>query len=210
MKKTEYILLCILIGVFAFFLYAVTTHTHTMAMAAEGEPIAVIYTEAYQADKSGTVEVRIAPGEDNCPINDTVKLPEEVQMYIWDKCREATEDYRRYYAFILGVIQLESSFNRKAVGHNDNGTTDRGLMQINSKNISKMKKNGLITCTEDLFDIFKNIDCGFFMMNRYIDKYGVSEDAYYAYNTGKTHGGSNANSRIVMKYAGEWEKILYK
>jgi hypothetical protein len=46
-------------------------------------------------------------------------------------------------------------------------------------------------------------------MNQYIDKHGVSEDAYYAYNTGKEHGGSNRNSRKVMGYMREWQTLLF-
>ena len=206
MKKAAYILIAAIV-VFPY----ETTMDRTMA--AEDKPIAVIYSETdIEPDETteNTVEIGTPPKEECCPINDAVELPEEVQQYLWKKCTDATSDYKNYYAFILGTIELESTFNMKAVGHNKNGTTDRGLMQINSQNISKMKKNGLITCTEDLFDIFKNIDCGFFLMDQYIEKYGVSEDAYYAYNTGKSHGGSNSNSRKVMEYAKKWKEILYK
>lgn len=154
-------------------------------------------------------EIYVPDSEDDCPVSDAVSLSVEVQEYIWKKCKQTTDDYKNYYAFILGVIQRESEFSRTAIHHNDNGTTDRGLMQINSCNIKSCKKAGLITCTDDLWDIYKNIDCGFHEMDEYIRKFGVCESAYYAYNTGSTKGGSNNNSRIVMGFYENWKKVLY-
>ena len=138
----------------------------------------------------------------------SVPLTAEVQEYIWNKCKAATSDYVNYYYFMLGAIQVESSFKSKAIHYNSNGSVDRGLCQINSCNVKKMKNLGLINSTDDLFDIHKNIDCGFEMMNKYINMFGVSEAAYYAYNTGREKSGSNANSRTVMKYMSEWQSVL--
>lgn len=159
--------------------------------------------------ESGVNDIYIADSDDDCPVSDAVPLPIEVQEYIWTHCKRVTGDYKNYYAFILGAIQHESSFKRTAIHHNKNGTTDRGLMQINSCNIKECKNAGLISCTDDLWDIYKNIDCGFHEMNSYVEKHGVSESAYYAYNTGREKGGSNKNSRIVMKYMAQWNAILF-
>lgn len=156
-----------------------------------------------------TMEVYVPDSDDDCPVSELVPLDVEVQEYIWTRCKKATGDYKNYYAFMLGAIELESSFKRTAVHHNTNGTVDRGLCQINSCNIKECKKAGLISCAEDLFDIYKNIDCGFHEMNDCINKHGVCENAYYAYNTGKSHGGSNKASRIVMKHMAKWSAVLF-
>ena len=156
-----------------------------------------------------TIDVYVPDSDDDCPVSEAVPLSTELQEYIWTRCKKATADYEKYYAFILGCIQHESTFRTKATHHNSNGTTDRGIMQINSCNIGKMRRAGLIASAEDLFDPYKCIDCGFWLMNQYIDKFGVSEDAYYAYNTGKEHGGSNRNSRKVMSYMSEWNAVLF-
>lgn len=156
-----------------------------------------------------TIDVYVPDSDDDCPVNEAVPLSTELQEYIWTRCKKATADYEKYYAFILGCIQHESTFRAKATHHNSNGTTDRGIMQINSCNIGKMRRAGLIASAEDLFDPYKCIDCGFWLMNQYIDKFGVTEDAYYAYNTGKEHGGSNRNSRKVMGYMSEWNAVLF-
>lgn len=154
-------------------------------------------------------EIYVPDSDDDCPVNSAVPLDVEVQEYIWNHCKKVTGDYKNYYSFILGAIQLESEFKRTAIHHNKNGTTDRGLMQINSCNIKECKRAGLITCTDDLWDIYKNIDCGFHEMNEYVRKFGVCESAYYAYNTGRTKGGSNKNSRVVMSNMARWNAILF-
>ena len=171
-------------------------------MAVENDGSNAINTEE-------VMDVYVADSDDDCPVSELVPLDVEVQEYIWTRCKKATGDYKNYYAFMLGAIELESSFKRTAVHHNNNGTVDRGLCQINSCNIKECKRAGLITCADDLFDIYKNIDCGFHEMNDCIDKHGVCEDAYYAYNTGKSHGGSNKASRIVMKNMAKWSAVLF-
>ena len=154
------------------------------------------------------LEVYVPDSDDDCPVNDAVPLDVELQEYIWTRCKKATSDYEDYYAFILGCIQHESTFRARATHHNSNGSVDRGIMQINSSNLSKMKRAGLIAGAEDLFDPFRCIDCGLWLMNQYIDKFGVSESAYYAYNTGREKTGSNKNSRKVMQYMAEWQSVL--
>lgn len=155
------------------------------------------------------LEVYVPDSDDDCPVNEAVPLSTELQEYIWTRCKKATTDYENYYAFILGCIQHESTFRATATHHNSNGSVDRGIMQINSSNIGKMKRAGLISSSEDLFDPFKCIDCGLWLMNQYIDKFGVSESAYYAYNTGREREGSNKNSRKVMSYMAEWKTLLF-
>lgn len=154
-------------------------------------------------------DIYVPDSDDDCPVSSLVPLDAEVQQYIWTKCKKTTGDFKNYYAFILGAIQLESDFKRTAIHHNKNGTTDRGLMQINSCNISSCKRAGLISCTDDLWNIFKNIDCGFHEMDEYVRKFGVTESAYYAYNTGRQNGGSNKNSRVVMKNMSYWNTLLF-
>ena len=154
-------------------------------------------------------EIYVPDSDDDCPVSSLVPLPEDVQEYIWNHCKKVTGDYKNYYAFILGAIQLESEFKSTAIHHNSNGSTDRGLMQINSCNIKECKRAGLISCTDDLWDIYKNIDCGFHEMNDYVKKFGVCESAYFAYNTGRTSGGSNKNSRVVMNNMAQWNAKLF-
>lgn len=169
--------------------------------------------QSQQSTSSGNVteevEVYIPDSDDDCPVSSAVPLPIELQEYLWTKCKKATGDYKNYYAFCLGVMEHESSFRAKATHHNSNGSTDRGIMQINSSNIGKMKRAGFISSAEDLYNAYKCIDCGVHMLNNYIGMFGVSESAYYAYNTGRERQGSNKNSRIVMKYMAKWNATVF-
>lgn len=171
---------------------------------------AIDITEAPPINRlSEALDVYVPDSDDDCPVNDAVPLSTELQEYIWTRCKKATSDYENYYAFILGCIQHESTFRARATHHNSNGSVDRGIMQINSSNIGKMKRAGLIASAEDLFDPFVCVDCGLWLMNQYIDRFGVSESAYYAYNTGRETEGSNKNSRKVMQYMAEWNALLF-
>ena len=143
-------------------------------------------------------DIYVPDSDDDCPVSEAVPLPIELQEYLWTKAKKATGDYKNYYAFLLGVMEHESSFRAKATHYNKNGSTDRGIMQINSSNIGKMKRAGFISSADDLYNAYKCIDCGVHMLNNYISQFGVSESAYYAYNTGRERKGSNKNSRIVM------------
>ena len=165
--------------------------------------------ESSENGGEGEIEVYVPDSDDDCPVSDAVPLPVELQEYLWTKAKKATGDYKNYYAFLLGVMEHESSFRAGATHYNSNGSTDRGIMQINSSNIGKMKRAGLIGSAQDLYDAYKCIDCGTHMLNNYISMFGVSESAYYAYNTGRERQGSNKNSRIVMKYMAKWNSILF-
>lgn len=171
---------------------------------------------AYESDEGGdqqgdsVTEVYVPDSDDDCPVSDKVPISVELQEYLWTRCKKACPDnYKNYYAFCLGVMQHESTFRPKATHKNGNGSVDRGIMQINSSNIKKMTNAGLISSSDDLFDPFKCVDCGLHMLNNYISKFGISESAYYAYNTGREREGSNKNSRIVWGYYQNWKEILF-
>lgn len=153
--------------------------------------------------------IYVADSDDDCPVNDAVPLSVELQEFIWTRCKRATDDYKNYYCFMLGALQLESTFRAKAYHSNDDGSIDRGIGQINSSNIAKFKKLGYINSVDDLYDPFINLECSFYLMNQYIKELGVTESAYYAYNMGVIKQGSNKSSRTVMKYMAEWKKILF-
>lgn len=213
--------LCYHIGIAMLFCIAFLVAISISSRADEN--INIIYPENYVKDITTNIETEnVANGVVSNTTNtgtetsttsgfiysSDVPLSADVQEYIWNKCKASASDYRNYYYFMLGAIQLESSFKSKAIHYNKNGTVDRGLCQINSCNIKKMKKLGLIGSSDDLFNVYKNIDCGFAMMNKYINMFGVSESAYYAYNTGREKHGSNSNSRLVMKYMSQWKGKL--
>ena len=156
----------------------------------------------------------------NTELAETWGFSYNLQKYLWDSvCNYTTDDNTRqkYYCFILGVIQQESTFGKRVSNYNSNGTRDLGIMQVNSSNWSKLKKCGIIssyslydlTCDE-LLDPYTGIKAGMYFLNQYVNNYGISEAAYYQYNTGKKNSsGSNGNSRKVYNYYKTWLEKIY-
>ena len=84
---------------------------------------------------------------------------------------EAISEYGAKYEvdtdLIKAIIFCESEGKVKAKNHNRDGTTDHGLMQINSFNHEWLKKELGIT---DFYDINQNIHCGVFMIADLMDR----------------------------------------
>lgn len=193
----------------------VTSHAatpiETVSHEAPGEiPIIIITTDDPQKDalviQEGPPINRIsealdeADAADDCPYNDAVPLDRNLQKYIWDKCKAATEDYKNFYSFMIGLIDAESEFYPRAVSK----TNDYGLCQTNRYSVyPDVKKVFGLTDITDCFDPYISIDCCFWELLHKLDSYGVSERLYYYYNTGNTKGSSNKNSRRMV---GKWEK----
>ncbi len=133
-----------------------------------------------------------------------VPMEADLQIYLQQKC----DLYDIDYAFALGTIEQESRFTQGATGYNKNGTVDRGICQINSGWIKKLKRLGYITQATDLYDPYKCIDCGMYLLWLCTQKFGSTEAAYYMYNTGKEKAGSNKSSRAVWQYTQKWREIL--
>ena len=137
---------------------------------------------------------------DDCPYNDAVPMDRSLQRYLWEKCKAATGDYKNLYSFMLGLIDQESEFNPRAVSR----TNDYGLTQTNKKYVFPDAKKALgLNDITDCFDPYVSIDCCFFELTQKLESYSVSEKLYYWYNTGRTSGNCNANSRAMKK---KWQK----
>ena len=134
---------------------------------------------------------------------------EDLQKFLYDQTKSVysdTVDRLDYYYYLLAVIQRESEFKIRAYHKNSNGSTDLGLMQINSCMWKELKQKGIISSSEDLYDPYTNIVAGLYELNQCVAKYGLSENAYYMYNTGRRNKpGTNKNSHIVWDYFLEWK-----
>lgn len=143
---------------------------------------------------------------DDTPYNVSVPLDFALQKHIWQKCKEATGDYKNLYAFMIGLIDQESEFNPYAVSK----TNDYGLCQTNKKWVyPDVKKVFGLTDITDCFNPYVSVDCCFWELSKKINSYGVSERLYYYYNTGNTSGSSNKNSRAMIKKWAKWESIIW-
>ena len=99
---------------------------------------------------------------------------------------EAISEYGAKYEvdtdLITAIIFCESDGKVKAKNHNRDGTTDHGLMQINSFNHEWLRKELGIT---DFFDIRQNIHCGVFMIADLMDRHTDLHTVLMAYNMGE-------------------------
>lgn len=99
---------------------------------------------------------------------------------------EAIAEYGAKYEvdadLIKAIIFCESDGKITAKNHNKNGTTDYGLMQINSCNHEWLKKELGIT---DFYDIKQNIHCGVFMIADLMSRHDNLHTVLMAYNMGE-------------------------
>jgi len=144
----------------------------------------------------------------NSYLTQTYGFGEDLQKFLYDQTKSVysdTVDRLDYYYYLLAVIQRESEFKTRAYHKNTNGSTDLGLMQINSCMWKELKQAGIISSSDDLYDPYTNIVAGLYELNQCVAKFGLSENAYYMYNTGKRKAGTNKNSHIVWDYFLEWK-----
>ena len=90
----------------------------------------------------------------------------------------------RYYGIperlLIAISYVESDFNPLAINHNSNGTTDYGIMQVNTANIIDLglDRNRLLT------DPCYNIASGAAILKQCINTYGFNWRAISCYNAG--------------------------
>lgn len=87
----------------------------------------------------------------------------------------------------LGVASHESGFNPNATNLNTNGTTDYGVMQLNSATVQTLNVSNPL-------DPQQNINAGVGLLAKYYQQYGNWSDALQAYASGPGSVGSTPNS----------------
>jgi len=108
----------------------------------------------------------------------SIPLSKELQEFTWQRCQELDIEYE----LVLAIMWRESRFKTNAVGYNNNGTRDSGVMQINDINKAWLKKELGIT---DLMDPYQNITAGTAMLADYLHEYDDESKALMAYHCGE-------------------------
>lgn len=132
-----------------------------------------------------------------------IKLSEELQEYLYDKCLENDLEYE----LILAVMYTESRFKSNLISK----TNDYGLMQINKCNHKSLKKQLGIT---DFLNPRQNIDAGIYMLSDLYSRYSDPHQVLTAYNWGeygmlrgwKKGTRTSKYSRLVLKYKVQLEQ----
>lgn len=140
----------------------------------------------------------------------------DLQRFIWNICLqrfpEEGEDLNRYYASMIGLAEGESTFKAKAYNDsNKNGTVDRGLYQINSCNIEGLKKLGLISAAEDLYDPYTAAVCGDYQWWQCYSLSGwdISSYSRYLYGINKPNK-DNKYTQRVWNMQLNWYETIFK
>lgn len=138
-------------------------------------------------------------------------FPAEYKQYAYSQCKENNLSYEMF----LAVAFNESRFTADAVHINKNGTTDRGLCQINDSCISFLQNKGAITSKEDLFNVYKNIDCYIELMKYHLEFTGDEDLALLRYQVGAgryktimSDKKTTSTHQTVLKYKDDFTKYL--
>lgn len=97
---------------------------------------------------------------------------------------------------LRAIAHVESGMNPSALGRNTNGTTDMGLMQINSSHLKQLSKLGVTPATLTS-DSCQSLVIGASILTDMMKVYGYSWEAVGAYNAGMRKDRHD----LRMKYA---------
>lgn len=108
-----------------------------------------------------------------------ISLSSELQKYTFDLCKVYEVDFE----LVIAIMDGESEYDIMAFGVNDNGSTDSGLMQINSCNHEWLETELGIT---DFFDPKQNILCGVYMIADLMQRHDDVHEILISYNMGES------------------------
>lgn len=148
--------------------------------------------------------VAIADEPADYPYIAELPLSAEIQAYLYDTWTAAGFDY----ATALGIIDVETggTFNPDAVNKNSH---DYGLFQINRRSWLKTCKRLFgVSSMDEMLDPVLNIQMGLYVYADCVERYGQTEKALVAYNTGYGRSGSTKYSRKVLREAEKWRAYL--
>jgi len=127
-----------------------------------------------------------------------IPLSRVEQRYI----HKVADEYSIDYENVLGLIELESNFNKNAIGYNTNGTFDSSLMQVNSGNQEWVES--LLNRECNLMNFKDNIDVGILLLHYYSDD--NAHKGFTQYNRGI--GGARKYYRSNLTYVTSYSKIV--
>ncbi len=135
-----------------------------------------------------------------------IVLPASAKSFPFFDCfKQASERYQIDVNLLLAIASVESEFNMDATNVNKNGTTDYGIMMINSHWNRKLAEMGIyweeVTTSECL-----NIHVGAWVLASNFERVGVNWYAVGAYNAG--FGTSERTRRNRLRYSVKVHRLL--
>lgn len=116
-----------------------------------------------------------------------------------DCFQAASDHYNINLELLYAVARVESNFNHRAANHsNTDGSSDYGIMQINSSWFSRLKKLG-ITRRQVIHDVCMNIHIGAWVLASNFHTHGYNWNSVGAYNAGFSSNRKSARLRYIRK-----------
>jgi soluble lytic murein transglycosylase-like protein len=117
----------------------------------------------------------------------------------YDCFKKASERYSVPIGLLYAIAKVESNFNPAAINRNSNGSTDYGIMQINSRWFGTLAKDFGITSSHVIGDTCTNIHVGAWILATNFWQAGRDWNSVGAYNAGY----ANKNESIRRAYSGK-------
>ena len=134
------------------------------------------------------------------PSTEMLTPPPPYPPVIMRSVDRASEEYKVPKIVLLGIIRTESRGNPVAIHHNRDGTTDFGIMQINSRWIQKLNHDyGLHITYKSLLNPFYNIRVGAWILSIELKKNGgwIDNNDFWA-RVGNYHSHSWSHNRAYQ------------
>jgi soluble lytic murein transglycosylase-like protein len=112
------------------------------------------------------------------PVSATTTAFERVA--IRDCIEQAAARYRLSPVLLLAIAQQESGLNPRAINRNTNGSTDMGVMQINTLWLPTLQRHGIEA--PDLWEPCTNIMVGAWILRNNFQRWGETLTGLGAYN----------------------------
>lgn len=120
-------------------------------------------------------------------------------------CFDEAAKYQKVNPLILRAIAWQESHNRpEALHKNANGSTDYGLMQINSIHLPTLSQYGISTNT--LMEPCKNVYIAAWHLRQKMNKYGNTWQAVGAYHS-ETPSLRDRYARQIVAILSEWKLL---
>jgi soluble lytic murein transglycosylase-like protein len=121
-------------------------------------------------------------------------------------CFDQAAQYHRVNPLILRAIAWQESRNRPdAINKNKNGSTDYGLMQINSIHLATLSSYGISSAT--LLQPCKSIYIAAWHLRRKMNRYGNTWQAIGAYHS-ETPRLRDHYARQIINILSRWQQVL--
>lgn len=125
--------------------------------------------------------------------------------------QQAADRYSVPLELLYAIAKVESNFNPQAINRNTNGSTDYGLMQINSRWFPELKNRFGIPGERVINDHCTNVYIGAWILANNFHSKGRIWDSVGAYNAGfaSKNRGTRANYVSKVKHYYDYYKAYY-